>query len=139
MSREIKFRVWDKEECVFFKPIYEAYKGHLLDLSISLKGSLVRRTLLLSAEHESCFKDKYILNQFTGLKDCKGKDIYEGDIVKVNKDEVGSVNFSIGSFWVSFYQEPSKQNLSDFVKYNYDTDSYDIVEIEVLGNIYEKN
>jgi hypothetical protein len=31
-----------------FKPIYRAYKGNLLDLSICLDGGIIRRTLNIS-------------------------------------------------------------------------------------------
>lgn len=60
--REIKFRAWDTEE-----------KGMLEFLSASQDNN--RLSLQPS-------NDRYILLQYTGLKDRNGKEIFEGDIVK---------------------------------------------------------
>ena len=69
MKREIKFRAWDIPA--------KKYRG--VD---GLKD-------LFSIRSDGFFNEDYVLEQFTGLLDKNGKEIYEGDIVNFgNKNNV---------------------------------------------------
>tara|TARA_R110000851_G_scaffold47990_4_gene116331 strand:+ start:118 stop:510 length:393 start_codon:yes stop_codon:yes gene_type:complete len=72
------------------------------------------------------------LGQYSDVKDIDGKEIYDGDVVKNDVGDVGGINFDCGAFWINYYQEPSRQNLSDFVKYNVLTEEY-YTKIKVIG------
>ena len=86
MKREIKFRIWDKseKEWTMFAPILgRDYNNNIYEFV----GSKQQR-------------DNYIIQQYTGLKDVNGKEIYEGDIVKTvyegdKSKEVGVVVFDV--------------------------------------------
>ena len=88
--RELKFRVWNIEE----KQWDEPSKLEVFDSSGRLRHLY---------DHE----ENYVIQQFTGLKDSAGKEIFEGDIVKIIIDSnymnagtyIAPVEFENGRFY----------------------------------------
>jgi len=106
--REIKFRTWHN----YFETM--ALDAHLLDTF-----------------NERLNDERCVVMQFIGLKDWKGKEIYEGDIcmVKPKRGPLEVVWEEDGAYFRMKYIGEERRGLS--------WDANPGMKVEIIGNIYE--
>lgn len=135
--REIKFRVWDKKtkkmrqlvNIVFNAGFGVESNDNTIKL-IWVKGKDIIEDKDIQIQRE----DNFELMQYTGLHDKNGKEIYEGDIVKIKhkgETDIGKIIYEYNEFTV------------DVMNMNkpYGRIKLEMLEkfIEAIGNIYENS
>ena len=109
--RDVKFRAWDK-----------------------FTGSYSKNSMSIAHYSSGTFGiecgNRYTLEQYTGLKDKTGEEIWEGDIIAWHVNDTKStapVIYDTGAFWMDKDKESGFLVCNDWYRGEY----------EVIGNIHD--
>lgn len=127
MSREFKFRAWDK----ITKQIFEVREIDFMAIERNVYGLITYKSILGGVNESLSFRsfDNIELMQYTGLKDKHNTDIYEGDIIRFGDGEIVEVVFFCGAFM-------PKLNKCQGITIN-DNSKPIWQDGEIIGNIFE--
>lgn len=123
-----KFRAWDTKKNEMFKDTF----------AINESGEVVVvEQPFVTCPPDYVIVDHLVIMQSTGLKDKNGKEIFEGDILRVENEEDSEALY-VNVFWDNehalFMLETKKYNDKGALAELFEDNSY---PFEVVGNIYQ--
>lgn len=123
-QRQIKFRAWHKKEKEWLFDFKELGGFALLGETVLVEG--LREIPMMELRHLE-------ITQFTGLKDSKGKEIYEGDIIQEKIiDRTFLIMWNDGEARFSLVFQKGENGYKGQLRH-----IIDVKFMEVIGNIME--
>lgn len=117
-----RFRAWDKK----FKEMVQVD-------ALVFDGQIIKATYKNGNVAKEDLKN-YVLMQSTGLRDKNGKEIFEGDILKVTNLSIWLEVVSFNKNKAMFVSKEVKRKVEETPLY--DLFNTDIFEVEIIGNIH---
>ena len=129
MNRKIKFRVWNKIYQEMFYTSFSKNNNYDEKIYLTLDGQL--RGDFKYCGDVDC-SENYVIQQYTGLKDKNGVEIYEGDILIFRPCYDESLGGQFGNSVFSVYFADGAFRFGDQL-----ADQEGASYYEIIGNIFE--